>query len=959
MVKAILKKQVINGREVDVVHRPILNTPYESPEFHWELEEQTFRARNVVMEGRRPSGAYLPVPKAGDGTLLGASTSINVEPHATINELRECVAEWRKEGWPGATHVTRELLDYWSGSEIVTMRPFFCQVEAMETVVWLHEAGRRADHGHWKKITDQLVKVNEEYNEGINRVALKLATGAGKTMLMKMIISWMTLNKRRVAFLAITPGITVMERLRELKPSYGGYNELLPKNHRNSINQASVVILNYQSFTQRNMLFVDGETDVLSGTGGKLLGPQSVIRETELQMLRRLLRTNRKIVVFNDEAHHCYKPMLRRTRGEEGQYEKTASIWFGVLKSLNHTETRRLARVYDLSATPMFLRVPASVQSELFPWTVSDYPLIEAVEAGLTKIPQVPTEDDTDKADSTYRNLYENTEPKLLAYPKLTKTVSSLLEEIKEHYKIVKTKYKGLKRVPVFIIVANSRDNARTLYRHIAGDYIDGKWMPGTLDDFEDFSNIENGRNRPKSNPPTLLVHSNLDDKELSEGLNLDSLWKVHTPGIKNKKNRWSKIREIFNTVGIEGRPGEHIRCIISVSMLTEGWDARTVSHIMGYRKFGSQLLCEQVVGRGLRRTSFDCNEEGSDYLLPEFVNVFGVPFNFMASSGQIPNYIPNEWYHVYSMPERAERHRVCFPNIVSYLLEEPETKFIFCNDKVEKIEIKPRRVPSVTKILGIVGQSHDFKLIEKRRRCILYIIAAELIQMHKLPGISRRRELFSSALRVVEEWLSHPNVYCEDPRYILEESNLQPALENIINSCKHVSEDLAIAPVFADEEDPCQPRLLDTGDVDYMTGVSPFHDTSSSEINRAPCDSNPEVIVARALDEISEISGWVRNHRLEWKIPYFDPRKSVWRQYVPDFVARVNRGKNESPLTLVIEYKGIVGEDSDIKMNGVVNWWLPAVNNSVDDACVGDWKYVFLDKVDTIHSSIKKAVRT
>lgn len=952
----------------DVLTQPILNTPYQQPGHHWRLDEHTQRALDEPLTGRRPSGAYLPVPKhRADGTLLLLETATQVPPHPMINEIRKHVKAWRDSGWKEANRVTRELLEYWTGDE-VSPRPFFCQVEAIETIVWLHEAGRRFARTEWNTITKMLAEINQERNEGIERVAIKMATGTGKTRLMQMLICWAAVNAESgVEFLAITPGLTVRERLEELKPvSSGVYDELLPPGLRERIHRAKVTVLNFQSFRKRDKLSVAGEGDQLSGAGKKLLkrgrrqDPENW-KETDKEMLNRLLRSPRtgKVIVLNDEAHHCYAPPPSQGRGgEEKEYEETAALWFNALRSLQ--KTRRLGMVYDFSATPMYLRVPVGLPSEIFPWTVTDYPLIEAIEAGLTKIPRVPVSDDSDKGEPVYRNVYGNTNPTQIDLRRVPTTVTSLLEQMHEHYDTVNQGYVevGERRKPVMIVVANSIENATALYGHIAGYHDGDKWVRGC---YEHFSNVLPDGSRPKPNPPTLLVHSGLDapedlPKQLEQVLVREA--EVHTPGIDGKGKRLERVREIFNTVGKIGEPGEHIRCIVSVSMLTEGWDARTVTHIFGYRRFGTQLLCEQVAGRGLRRTSFECEDEHG-FLPTETVNIFGVPFNFMrAADDPTPGAVP-EPYRVYSVPERADTRRVTFPNIASYRVEVLGQVIALNSDKVRSYEVEPTTVPSVTEVMGMTGESHITELTEKRRQCVLYRLAALLLAEFYVRE-SRRRGLFQSALTSVQAWLAHSAVVCPDWRLLLVEPHISSVPQEIARCCS-TSEAGAptIVPVFADQVGPAQSRSLDTGDIDFETTKPLFHDTIKSELNRAPCDSRSEMRVAEALDSLDGISAWARNFRLGWKIPYLDQSRGVWKNYVPDFVARIRHGPGkDEQVHLVIEYKGQVGEDSDKKTKAVEEWWLPSVNGSSDPCCAGEWRYVFIEREDDIYPKLLDEIR-
>ncbi len=955
----------------DPVRQPILNPPYQKPQLHWHLDPKTLRATNELKEGRRKSGDYLPVPKDKKGQyLLPVDATSQIEPHISINAIRGFVDQWRDEGWPGTKSATVQLLDYWT-AQSDGERPFFCQVEALETIIWLLEAGRSHARDAWSETVNKLKETNAKYNEGIPRLALKMATGTGKTKLMQMLITWLAATRRKgIDVLVMVPGLTVKERLQELVPSANSsaYDDLAPQHLRDKVNNVRVTILNYHAFQQRDVLAVAGPDDKLSGAGKRLLArggkhPEKW-KETPSEMLGRLLKSHgkRKLYVFNDEAHHCYRPSVKaegKPDAEEKHYEEDAALWFNALRYIQ--AQHQLEHVFDLSATPMYLRRPAELTSVIFPWTVSDYPLIDAVEAGLTKIPRVPTDDDADSLDTVYRNIYANTSPKEIDSDNVQGTITTLLEQMHEHYEKMEAAYAKVDRTPVMIVVANTVKNATALYRHIAGYRgSDGIWQRGAYDAF---SNVERDGSGPKSKAPTLLVHSALDQPEdLPAKLVavLSQQAEIHAPDTKSKKEFLQYIRQIFNTVGDKGQPGEFIRCIISVSMLTEGWDTRTVTHIFGYRKFGTQLLCEQVAGRGLRKTNFETDDEDG-LLKPEFVNIFGIPFNFMRGEAGPDIITPTKPYDVYSIPARAKKFRIAFPNVASYTIEEPSQRIILDPTKIEQYDTGSKIVPSMTEVMGTLGESHITELTEKRRKYVIYKLAAQVVALFRKDNVDARRlQLFGSAVEAVGEWLAHPLVSCTDLRQLMVEPHLNNVPQEIVKCCT-LSDlgKLRIVPIFADELDKNHSRCLDTGNIAFSTSKRWFHDTTRSELNRAPCDSRSEVLVAQALDSIDGIAAWARNFRLGWRIPYLDKHRGVWRNYEPDFVARLKaRNANNEPIHLVIEYKGQPGPDSQAKLDGVQTWWIPAVTNSGDQCCRGEWRYVFIDSEDTIATKLAAAMR-
>lgn len=633
-------------------HGWILHTPYAEPNRHWQLDSHG-RATTSTLLGRRPSSTQLPVPNPKGDESDWTPPNETVAPHGTINQIRINVGAWRASHWKGVSRRVRTLLEYWS-LEGTAMRPFWCQREAVETLIWLFDAGpTQAPEAH-SAIVQQLEEINSRWNSGIPRVALKMATGTGKTNLMAMIALWWTVRHPGgpVDFLALTPGLTIRERLQFLADTGSEiWESITPRGFSGDLKRMRWTIMNFQAFQRQSVLGVGGKP--ASGKEKALLyGPGrspelESWRESEAEMLDRLLKAHRgggPIVVINDEAHHCYTVEgVRLAQGkadsEEKDDRKRAERWFGALRALQ--SSNRLAQVFDLSATPMWLRRPAALDAETFPWTVSDFSLIDAVESGLVKVPRVPVEDQALGEDGRplhmhprYRNIYVYNQKRVIG-DTLTPEVKEPLHQLYDHYsQDALPSYTDSGRTPVMIVVANTIENATALHRYIAG-YKDGPiWKPGQLDLF---SNVDPVTGTPKVIPPTVLVHSRLDDAPDTQGQLISKAiaeqCELFAPQAKSAEERRNAIRDVFMSVGRSGEPGEAIRCVISVGMLTEGWDARNVTHVFGYRAFGSQLLCEQVAGRALRKTSFT----GTDKLQPiEYANLFGVPFAWPGGKGTV-----------------------------------------------------------------------------------------------------------------------------------------------------------------------------------------------------------------------------------------------------------------------------------------------------------------------------------
>jgi type III restriction enzyme len=421
--------------------KPILNSPYEYPARHWELDDHGQPTGRIV-KARRSAEFITPVPKPRKHKGLldqrqlvfdegkGLSTEgQQYDPTPIINELRRYVNQWRSRPNPGDWQVTPEtarLLQHWRHHRFSDIRPFFCQVEAIETLIWLTEVAPKAGKSG-KRFLEHLANANNEANPELIRLALKLATGAGKTTVMAMLIAWQTINavrhptSRRFTrgFLVVTPGITIRDRLRVLQPndpdSYYKSRELIPNDMLGDLERAKIVITNYHAFKLRERIELSkGGRSLLQGRGEALH-----TLETEGQMIQRVipeLMAMKNIMVINDEAHHCYreKPedndegkLKGDDRKEAEKNNEAARLWISGLEAVNRK--LGIAQVIDLSATPFFLRGSGYSEGTLFPWTMSDFSLMDAIECGIVKLPRVPVADNIPGGDMPkFRNLWEH-----------------------------------------------------------------------------------------------------------------------------------------------------------------------------------------------------------------------------------------------------------------------------------------------------------------------------------------------------------------------------------------------------------------------------------------------------------------------------------------------------------------------------------------------------------------------
>ena len=745
--------------------KPILNSPYAYPARHWELDRDG-QPTERILEMRRPADFITPVPKpkkrknsdaqqlglvfAGGFTESEAGQLYN--PTEFIQGVRKQVDEWRQlpnpENWR-VTPETARLLQHWRHHQFQGIRPFFCQIEAVETAIWITEVAP-ALGARGQRFLDHIQHANEQANPELLRVALKLATGAGKTMVMAMIIAWQTINavrhpsSRRFTrgFLIVTPGITIRDRLRVLYPndpdSYYARRELVPNDMLPDLGRAKIVVTNFHAFKLRERM------DISSG-GRRLLqgrGPELRTLETEGQMIQRVmpdLMGLKNILVLNDEAHHCYRERpgnedLDDLKGEDKKAvqkeNEAARLWITGIETVKRKLEVRT--VFDLSATPFFLRGSGYVEGTLFPWVVSDFSLMDAIECGIVKLPRVPVADNIPGGDMPkFRNLWENIRTKMpkkgrgkakeLDPLNLPTELQTALDALYGHYQetFASWQNEGISVPPVFIIVCNNTSTSKLVYDYVSGfhrvgeDGQTGTYHEGRLALFRNFDEQGNRLARPY----TLLI----DSEQLESGDALDKNFRemaadeierfrreiVERSGNLADADNISDqdlLREVMNTVGKQGRLGEQVRCVVSVSMLTEGWDANTVTHVLGIRAFGTQLLCEQVVGRALRRQSYDLNEDNKFNV--EYADVLGIPFDFTARPVIIKPPIPRETVAVHAVRPDRDHLEIIFPRVEGYRVELPNERLTasFTPDSV--LELTPHLVgPSVTHNRGIIGE--------------------------------------------------------------------------------------------------------------------------------------------------------------------------------------------------------------------------------------------------------------
>ena len=996
--------------------RPVLNSPYEYPARHWELDDGG-QPTNRILDRRRQVSFITPIPKPkksksaqqalvlDEEALQAATEDQQYELAQTINSVRNAVDRWRalpdSSQW-GVTPETARLLQHWRHHGFNDIRPFFCQVEAVETAIWLTEVAPNIGNAG-RRFLEHLKRANEEANPELARLALKLATGAGKTTVMAMLIAWQTINavrrpsSRRFTrgFLVVTPGITIKDRLRVLQPndpdSYYQSRELVPGDMLGDLDRAKIIITNFHAFKRRETMEVSkGGRDLLQGRG-----PDLRSLESEGQMLQRVmpeLMGMKNVLALNDEAHHCYreKPgeddegdLKGDDRKEAEKNREAARLWISGLEAVGRK--LGLARVIDLSATPFFLRGSGYAEGTLFPWTMSDFSLMDAIECGIVKLPRVPVADNIPGGDMPkFRNLWEHIRKDMpkkgrgkasnLDPLQIPVTLQTALEALYGHYEKTFALWREAKIEvpPCFIVVCNNTSTSKLIYDYIAGFHRENPDGSTTLENgrFELFRNFDDYGNA-LARPRTLLI----DSEQLESGDALDRNFRamaadeidrfrreiVERTGDQKKAENLSDqdlLREAMNTVGKEGRLGGATRCVVSVSMLTEGWDANTVTHVLGVRAFGTQLLCEQAVGRALRRQSYALSD---DNLFPvEYADVLGIPFDFTAKPVVAPPQPPRKTLQVKAIAPERDRCEIRFPRVAGYRVELPEERLQAAFDDDSTLVLTPDLVgPSVTRNEGIIGEGVDLNLVhtrDLRRSTLLFHLTKRLLETKwRDPGEEPKLHLFGQLKRVARQWLDN-HLVCKGgtyPAQLMYLTLADMACERITRGivAHHVGE----RPVKAvlDSYNPAG----STSHVRFTTSKKTLWKTDARycHINFVVCDSDWESEFCRVAEAHARVRAYVKNHGLGLEVPY--RRGSEPHTYIPDFIVLVDDGRGEDdPLHLIVEIKGYRGEDAKDKKATMETYWVPGVNAL---GTFGRWAFAEFTDVYEIEAGFGELVRS
>ena len=892
----------------------IINLPYQPPQQFWAPDRD---GSLRLTAGRRPASYEI---------IDLRSNTKRVETLDLVNRIRERVDAWRAAGYPGVTSVTRALLDHWNDRSARQYPFYFCQLEAAETQIWWVEAPAEhkqgihipGDGGAWE------------------RLCCKMATGSGKTTVMAMLITWQVLNaltfpKRNKDFsraiFIVAPGLTVKERLRVLYTGeadnfYDVFGLCPSESMRQKLNQADILVENWHALMP---LKAPDRSVVKKGA------------ESDEAFTRRVLgklAIHRDMVVINDEAHHAYRiPPEAQVKKSEDFDPEEATRWIEALDRLHGT--RRIQRCFDLSATPFVPTGKTATEQGLFDWIVSDFGLNDAIEAGLVKTPRVVVRDDAMPDTKTLRpklyHIYRDSsvsedlnrrgaephEP----LPKLVQDAYTLLgADWREALK--QWREAGHPSPPVMLTVCNRTETAARIEHYFSKG--DAHW--------------------PELHAPnrTLRVDSKVLEKaEIGEAASSDKAYEDRLQSIvdaaaiaEDRKARCRDLkkeellREIVDNVGKRGTPGQDLQNVISVAMLSEGWDAKNVTHIMGLRAFTSQLLCEQVIGRGLRRVSYDTDDNG--LFKPEYVNVFGVPlsiFQDVSAGGDAPP-PPKPSTQIESLVERNSLE-IRWPNVLRIEAVVRPTLDVDW-EGVEPLVLDPTTTPISAEIAPAVGGAADMskvhvidleKLPEEFRLQRLTFKAARKAFDGLSGGFSGNRDyLVFQLIRLVEQFfasdkLAIPSLYHQEPlrKRILFALNIDQIVQHLLRFVREQNLE-HIEPVF-DEERP----IGSTRDMRTWYTTKPCHPTKKSQISHVVADSAWEQYAANVLESSLLVTSYAKNDHIGFQVYYL--WNGARRRYIPDFLVRLTNGK-----TLVLEIKG-EDSDQDRAKHSALDAWVNGVN--------------------------------
>src|ERR1700685_2828079 len=864
------------------VDRVVICEAFREPDKHYQLLSG---GRSQLVNNRRPSMRFVSSAGArgGIGGIVGREATLFEdlsscsEKNDGVNQLREEVLEWRGKGYPGTAIVTRRLLEWWferdEERKALGRRFFFCQQEAIETVIYLYEVQNRR-------------KMPETGN--LLRYALKLVTGTGKTVLMALLVAWSTLHKRKVSgstlstnFLVLVPNLTVRDRVSgvprgdglEAGGEHSLYREfdVIPPEYFEEF-QPNVMVKNWQSIQ------LEAKRDDWIGNEVLEVGrfiPAAVLRAMRRRahhhpnaVIQRMLKNWRDVFLINDEDHHAYGEKKSR-KGEESEFLRGSKILERIAKAT------RVSLVADLSAAPWYGSVSAKPEGSLYEWLVSDFSVYDAFESGLVKVVRLPDPDEQGRIYLDLWDLVKGAKTKEEYLRACKGAIASIYASWSRDYQEWSQTFDFLRTTPcpVLLCVADNATRAAWLFEHLTKEY--------------EFLRNPNDEDRKKWH--TIQVDTGVFDAN---------------------KGSEATVREIVSTVGKKGMAGENVHCVVSVQMLTEGWDVKSVSHILGIRAFGSPLLTEQIIGRGLRRTNYDVlnqplaeRPEGYE----ETVDAFGIPFvGFPVQKRRRPR--TGSWGNkpVWIEPDSKKgKFQVRVPNVRSWAVSitKPLSEIIH----VKQLATTLANPVSEVTVRPVVGGNPEavLTLDEFRREWPLlrtsFLLAEELHEATN-PGAAADLGIgptFDELLDVTREYIQTRVTYPAngDQRDIgiyNWRSQARDLLENAIRGAS--GSGTGTVPILA------TPEWLDSALLRRFQWTGILADGKKAHTNKVPCHTDLEKKFADFLDDAKDVLRYLKNERFAFSLTYYEHNRP--RQVYPQFIVAV-RSKDGKETMWLAETKG------------------------------------------------------
>ena len=915
----------MNANGSKKIDKLIINTPFEEPKHYWSYDRDT--RTFSLKEGRRPAG-YVIVSETSK-SFDDPGTFIEIP---LVNQIRPRIKAWRESGYPGVTGITKRLLEHWHNPEEREYRRFFfCQLEAIETLIWLAEAPDANKVG---------ISIPTDGGE-FKRLCSKMATGSGKTVVMAMLIAWQILNKvtypQDIRFskyiFVVAPGLTVKSRLQVLLPTMIGnyYDEfhIVTAGLTDKLRQGKILILNWHKLNWETEEQIAKKRSV-DKRGVK--SDEAYVRE----VLGEMANAN-NVVVINDEAHHAWRvPAESKIKGVKKEDIEEATIWVSGLDRIQ--KARGILGCYDFSATPFAPSGKKSTQEALYDWIVSDFGLNDAIESGLVKTPRVVVRDDGQLTKEYKSRLYH-----IYNDPEVKDNINRKAEEqeplpdlvINAYYLLGKDwleakkewEESGFKTPPVMISVANRTETAARIKYALDHQkiHIDELCIP------EKTLHIDSKvLSEAESKEEPISIEFSFEDKNHNREQNQKL----------SRKKLGEKLRQIVDTVGQIGKLGEQIQKVISVGMLSEGWDAKTVTHIMGLRAFSSQLLCEQVVGRGLRRTSYEINEE-TGLFDAEYVNIFGVPFTFLPheeTEGSPPS-PPKPKFQV--EPDKTKQQfKISWPNIIR--IEHKYTPNLKINlKKLKRLKLDAYNTTTLAEIAPIIDGKPDVTRLSSidleelgrkfRLQKIIFETARDVYDQMKPSWKANKQYLLAQLIKLVEDFIKSDKIqftpllfsYDDIKKRILLTLNMNKIVQHIWEAIRFENTK-SIEPIF-DRDRP----IRSTADMRTWYTSKRCEYSLKSHINFCVFDSTWEASEAFELDRNLNVKAWVKNDHLGFEILYI--YEGVIKKYRPDFIIRLINDDH-----LILETKGKETQKDKSKQE-FLNEWVKAVNSH---GGFGKWKW-------------------